>query len=122
MKELETHSNIVRSSKNNIELNVKDRKKVEHSFLGNIPVKTGHFLWEINEETGEIKKAEYKRTVVVFGGGKHPEELIVRPDCVYIPALNKKNAIKKYLKNKEQGYYFSKPPAFDINELKVAFL
>lgn len=122
MKELETHSNIVQSSKNNIELNVKDRKKVEHSFLGNIPVKTGHFLWEINEETGEIKKAEYKRTVVVFGGGKHPEELIVRPDCVYIPALNKKNAIKKYLKNKEQGYYFSKPPAFDINELKVAFL
>lgn len=116
MKELETHQKI--DNRNQIELNVKKKQKIESELLGSINVKTGHFLWEINEETGEIKKAEFKKTTAIYGAKKEPEELIVREGCVYIPALNKKNAIKKYLKDKEQSSYYSKPPLLSLDFFK----
>jgi hypothetical protein len=117
MKELETHLKINDSER--VELNVKKKKEVQHSLMGTIKPKIGHFIWELNEETGVIKKAEYKRdTTVIFGANIPTEELIINPDCIYIPSLNAKNAKKKYLKNKEQSSYFFKAPEMDITHLK----
>jgi len=117
MKELETHLKL--ESRNCIELNVKKKQEVEYVLQGRLIPNAGHFIWEINEETGEIKKAEFKRTVAILGASISPEELVIKSDCIYIPALNAENAKKKYLKNKEQSYYFAKEPLIDIKSLKL---
>ena len=40
--------------------------------------------------------------------------MILKADCVYIPALNAKNALKKYHFNKNQTAYYSKPPIMNL--------
>ena len=117
MKELETHFKLG----NKTELNVKKQQEIEHLLIGSIEPRIGHFVWELNEETGDIKKAEYKKDTVTFAclEGYHvpPKKLIINPDCIYIPALNAENAKKKYLKNKEQSHYYTKEPFINIKDL-----
>lgn len=118
MKELETHLNAPKH--NTVELNVKKKQEIEYVLQGSLKAKAGHFVWEINEETGEIKKAEFKRTTAVFGGKIPPEKMVVQKGCVYIPALNAKNAKDKYDKNKDQSAYYVKPPAMNIDDIYFA--
>lgn len=115
MKELETHLQL--GNQNKVELNVKKKQEIEYVLQGTIKPQTGHFIWELNEETGEIKKAEFKRTTAVFGAAIPPEELIVKAGCIYIPALNAENAKRKYLKNKEQSAYYVKPPVMNLSDI-----
>jgi hypothetical protein len=116
MKELENHLQL--ENQQRIELNVKKKQEIEYVLRGIIRPQKGHFIWEINEKTGEVKKAEYKRTTAVFFGATlPPEELIIKPDCVYIPALNIENAKKKYLKNTSQSSYYVKPPLFGSHDI-----
>lgn len=106
---------------NKVELNVKKQQQIESLLEGTIKPIKGHFVWEINEETGDIKKAEYRKdTVVAFSTQSHKEKLVTKPDCVYIPALNAENAKKKYLKNKEQHHYYIKPSVLNLNDLKFS--
>lgn len=116
MKELETHLKLEEQTRT--EVTVKKKQEIEYVLQGTIKPKTGHFIWELNEETGEIKKAEFKRSIVVFGAKFPPEELVVKSDCIYIPALNAKNAKKKYLKNNDQSSYYYKEPLMKISDLK----
>jgi len=120
MKELETHLKVGVNSESRIEMNVKKQQEIEYVLEGTIKPKRGHYVWELNEETGEIKKAQYKRDTVAFNVFTEtpPEKLIVNPDCIYIPALNAENAKKKYLNNKEQEHYYYQQPPMNINELK----
>jgi DNA-binding MarR family transcriptional regulator len=107
MKELETHLKL--GSQERIELNVKKKKEIEYVLEGTIQPIKGHFIWECNEENGEIKKAEFKRNT--FSTTLPPEELIIKADCVYIPALNAANAKKHYLKdNRQSSYYVKEAP------------
>jgi hypothetical protein len=115
MKELETHLKL--ENQNRVELNVKKKQEIEYVLEGTLKPKKGHFIWELNEETGEIKKAEFKRTTAVFGAAISPEELVINPDCVYIPALNSGNAKKKYLKNKDQSAYYVKTPVMNLSDI-----
>lgn len=115
MKELETHLKL--GGQERIELNVKKKQEIEYVLEGVIKPQAGHFIWEVNEETGEIKKAEFKRNAVVFGAKQPPEKLIVKADCIYIPALNAENAKRKYLKNKEQSAYYTKPAEMNISDI-----
>ena len=46
-----------------------------------------------------------------------PEELVVKADCIYIPALNAENAKRKYLKNKEQSAYYVKPAVMSLSDI-----
>lgn len=64
---LETHI------KESIEINVKKKKEVEHLLQGKIKPKNGHSVWEINEKTNEIKKAEFARSTVVFSATLPPK-------------------------------------------------
>ena len=90
------------------EISVKKKQEIEYVLEGSLKPKRGHFLWEINTLTGEIKKAEFKKTTAVFGAKIPPQELIIKPDCIYIPALNAKNAKKKYDQNPNQSAYYTK--------------
>ncbi len=123
MKELETHLKVGVNSDSRIELNIKKQQEIETVLQGTITPKNGHFVWEVNEETGEIKKAEYKQGTGFFM--RHyeynapNEKLVLQPNCVYIPALNPQNAKRKYLKNKEQDYYFDKIPPMNLSDLNL---
>lgn len=117
MKELENHLNLA----SKIEINVKKKQEVEYFLEGIIKPKIGHFIWEVNEETGDIKKADYKVNSTVFHWSqtKLSEKLVVNPFCVYIPALNAVNAKKNYLRNKNQNEYFVKEPIMSLKDLPI---
>jgi len=118
MKELEINVPHV-SGGTKTELNVKKRQEIEYVLEGTIKPMKGHKVWEINEENGDINEAEYKRdTVHYLANGKLPApKMVIKADCIYIPALNKENAKQKYLKNKEQSYYYAKPSTNNINDI-----
>jgi hypothetical protein len=119
MKELETHLKL--ENKEKIELNIKKKKEIEYIFEGNIKPNRGHFIWEFNEETGEIKKAEFKKnSTFIFSRSYNTEELIIKANCIYIPALNAENAKKKYLKNKQQSAYYVKEPLMNLSDLSFS--
>lgn len=105
------------SDKAKMEVQVQQRKQVEYQLLGSLKPKNGHTIWEINEETGSINPAEYKKESAVFGAKIPPKKLIVNPDCVYIPALNAENAKRKYLQNKNQSHYYTKPPKMALSDI-----
>lgn len=115
MKELETHLKL--ESRERIELNVKKKQKIEYVLQGRLIPNAGHFIWELNEETGEIRKAEFKKDTAILLGALPPDELMVKPDCIYIPALNAENAKKKYLKNKNQDAYYVKPALMSLSDI-----
>lgn len=118
MKELETHLSIGKD--NRVEMNVKKQQEIEYVLEGSITPKNGHRLWELNKITGMIKEAEYKTDIAAlnFMTELPPEKLICHPHCVYIPSLNKDNALKKYKQNQGQEYYYDKVPPMNINDLK----
>jgi hypothetical protein len=123
MKELETHLKIGVDSGNRVEMNVKRQQEIETVLQGTITPQKGHFVWEINEETGEVKKAEYKCDTISFlplyDFNVPNEKLSIHPDCIYISALNAENAKKKYLKNKKQDYYFDKIAPMNLSDLNL---
>lgn len=115
MRELEQHL----SAGIKTEITVEKKQEIEYVLEGTITPKNGHTLWEINELTGEIKKAEYKRDTATFNplAKREPEKLVVNPDCVYIPSLNIENAKKKYDKDKRQTSYFDKEPPMKLSDI-----
>lgn len=119
MKELNIHTELVR--KNQIEVSVKKQIEVEHILQGTITPKNGHTVFEIEVETKEIRKAKYTTDTVGFNhlAKVDPEKLVTNPGCVYIPALNEKNAMKKFLKNSNQHFYYDKEPIMSLDDLKM---
>ena len=78
--------------------NVQQEKK--QVLVGQIKPKRGHTLFEFNLRTKTIKKAEFEQSYIVFNKfGSKPNainrKVMVAEDCVYISALNEKNALKK---------------------------
>ena len=97
MKEIEI------KQKDNLEVSIKQKKVIDKQFIGNIVPHEGHKMWSINKETLEIKQAEYI-------GGKHyiwnqenRKEILITEGFAHVSALNKKNALKLYKKNKTGG-------------------
>jgi len=115
MKELEKQY----INQNKIEVNVKKQQEIEHVLEGTIKPKNGHFIWEINVADGSIQKASYKSDTVSFTNKmkRESERLIVKPDCVYIPALNKENALKKYRKDNRQSSYYVKAALLNLSDI-----
>ena len=121
MKELETHLKVGVNSEARIEMNVKKQQEIEYILEGTIKPKKGHFVWEINTITGEVKKAQYKQDTVTFNIHTElpSEKLITNIDCVYIPALNARTAKDKYLKNSDQSNYYVKHAPMSLNDLPI---
>jgi len=85
-------------------INVEQQKKQE--YIGSINLRPGHTLFEIDIVKSTIIPAEYETSEVIFNPkGKTPtakrRKLITKEGCVYVPALNKANAIKRFGKNLE---------------------
>lgn len=88
----------------NIEKTRKKEQQKEQKKLGTIKPHRGHTLFEVNKTTGEITEAEFVKTDISFhdaANGIKPKnhKVIVKENCLYVPALNKKNVIKKLKKH-----------------------
>lgn len=84
--------------KDKIEIAVKKKQQIEHQLLGKVRPRNGHKVFEINIETLEVNEAKFSPvTALVFGVVKN-KEIIIKKNHVYISALNKKNALKKFSK------------------------
>ena len=71
-------------------------------------------MFEINELTLEVNEAEgVKRNYITWEdaiksmNGSYTKEILIRKGCVYISALNKESAIKRYFKNKGSAIIIS---------------
>lgn len=103
MKELE------QKPETKIEVSVNKKKQVEHQLIGDITPHEGHTLWEINEETLDVKEAKFSNVSYYFGG-ENKKEVITKNGHSYISALNKKNALKKFTKGKNGSKPIEKEP------------
>ena len=94
MKELEQYEKI------NTETEIVVPVKKELKLIGTLIPKRGHKCFEINTITNEISEAEfYEDYVSMFSSSyERKMKLKVKENCVYITALNKQNALKKYKK------------------------
>lgn len=75
----------------------------EYKHIGSIKYRSGSTLWQFNTETGELKPAKVtikEQLVWTSKGGcaKTTRSVIYEDKCVYMWALNRKNAEKKILK------------------------
>ena len=72
-------------------------------FIGGFKKIKGLKLFEFNAKNFTLEEAKYKESAVKIGEGEviH-HKVIYKEDCVYIQALNKKNAYKKIAKSYHQ--------------------
>lgn len=76
-----------------------DQKQVENKrvLTGSKRPHPNQRCFEINETTGECDEASYRSTVNFLSADR--KEVDTKENCVYIIALNKENALKKYRKS-----------------------
>lgn len=74
------------------------KNQQEYHLIGRAIARAGHTLFEYDKETHEVRRAEIKRTMYVsdFKTGEvvFDNRCEVRKNCMYLQALNLKNAIK----------------------------
>lgn len=74
------------------------KNQQEYHLIGRAVARAGHTLFEYNKETHEVRRADVKRTMYVsdFKTGEvvFDNRCEVRRNCMYLQALNIKNAIK----------------------------
>ena len=87
-----------------IEESVKQQKQIEHELIGEIIPHNGHSVYKINKETKEVDLAKFSNTTFTFNG-KNKKKIIIEDGFSYVSALNKKNALKKYLKGHNGNRY-----------------
>jgi len=116
MKELNQQTKI--KEEQEIELSIKKKQEIDYILLGSLRPQKGHKLFECNLSTGVVKEAEFDLSTdtVLYHHWSFVEnkKLIIHPDCIYIPALNLKNAKKKFIIDREQSSYFVKPPILKL--------
>ena len=95
MKELET---IKRDTIENVKETKQEKKQV---LIGSIRPHQNHTLFELNLKTRKIELAKFTADDIEFRGGEVPErkkKVVVNEDCLYVSALNIKNAKLKFAK------------------------
>ena len=120
MKELQAHLN----KGDRIEINAKKNNQQETTLVLNVVIgkKSGHTLFEINTTSLVVKEAEFnKNKDISFHAAKRKDysginSLLINEGCVYIPALNKHNALKQFRKNPNQDAYYKKEALFNLRE------
>ena len=77
------------------------KQKKELKFIGRQRVVPGHTMFSYNIDTGEIKVAPMKYEVSIDMWTRQPirtKKIVIERSCIYRQALNKKNFIKRLLR------------------------
>lgn len=83
------------------EMEILDKQKHEFKLIGQQRKVPGHTMFCINLKTGEIKKAPIDHSKAIDFKTREPvyrDRIVVEPDCLYRQALNKKNFIKRLVR------------------------
>jgi len=83
------------------QVEIVDQTKVEKKkqFVGTLNMFPNHVCWEYNVETNELLHAKFTETQFNMSTGKPEHRKVeVKETCLYLSALNRKNAIKKLCK------------------------
>lgn len=79
-----------------------ERQKQEQRYLGSTILRPGMRLYQFNYKTGECREIGTERRLEFdpVSGNKVTRSVKVQydPDCVYLQALNERNAIRKLVK------------------------
>jgi hypothetical protein len=101
MKELFKHNKL--SERQQIESIVKKKKQVEFKYESSIKPYKGHKVFEINLNNLTIKEADYVKRkdihwfeAIKFMNSGYKQDVLIRKGCVYISALNKESALKRF--------------------------
>ncbi len=79
-----------------IEISVNKSQHKEYRKIGDYQPKIdGYVIFEYNKESGDLSPASFRQNTTYEIGGKNRRVLDVNPGCVYIEALNERNAIKR---------------------------
>lgn len=76
-------------------------KKVEVEKLqkvGQLKPHKGHTVYQYNTQTGAITQAVFEDLIIGVMGAKQNKRILVQKECIYVSALNLKNAAKKVAK------------------------
>lgn len=102
MKELEMP--LLPNNNENIELSVQMQQEKKLKYMGNQVLRKGHKCFEINTETMEVNEASYMKKDITLTDALDESYLsrsiMQKQNCIYINALNKKNALKKFIQKK----------------------
>ena len=83
------------------EMEILAKKQHEFKLIGQERKVPGHIMFSINLKTGEIKKAPVERSKDIDFMTREPvfrDRIVVEPDCLYRQALNKKNFVKRLVR------------------------
>lgn len=83
------------------EIEILDKQKHEFKMIGRERKVPGHTLFSLNLKTGEIKKAPIEHSKDVDFKTREPvykNRIVIEPDCIYRQALNRKNFIKRLVR------------------------
>lgn len=75
-----------------------ENKGPETKFLGSVSPNKGHRIYQLDTETGEISEAHVEGKVIELPDGRKEfrKQIFVRDKFLYVSALNKRNAVKRF--------------------------
>lgn len=82
------------------DIEIRQPTRQEYKFIGRIRIHPGQKLYEFNTETREINEVKLTGEVQVDRFGKPVKRLKAHnnPKCIYVTAINMKNAKRKFIK------------------------
>ena len=83
------------------EMEVLDKQKHEFKLIGRQRKKPGHTMFSYNMRTGEIKVAPVQHSKDCDFRTRQPihqDRIVIEPDCLYRQALNRKNFVKRLVR------------------------
>lgn len=75
-----------------------ENKGPETKFLGSVSPNKGHRIYQLDTETGEISEAHVEGKIIELPDGRKEirKQIFVRDKFLYVSALNKRNAVKRF--------------------------
>lgn len=79
-----------------IEIAIQKKQQQEYKLIGSyIPKIDGFKIFQYNKETREFSPAKFRESETFVIGGSNGRKLDIEKGCVYVEALNEKNALKR---------------------------
>ncbi len=86
-------------SKEEIKLHAEKQIEKQTKLVFRMRPHYGHKCWQYNRDTQELSLAEFESQAIDFKAAANGEvalkrKIVVKDNCIYVTALNKKNALK----------------------------
>ncbi len=94
-------------NKDEIKLHAEKQQEKQTKLVHRIKPHQGHKCWQYNRDTEELTLAEFQTEALDFNAAAKGQvalkrKILVKENCIYVTALNRKNALK-HVKNQLNG-------------------